>query len=167
MTSKKKRWTPEDDAELLDVVNVFLGDGGLIKDAFGYYADSYDRTYEATRRRYFDIKGEDAPDLRLKGKEPQQSKTAKEIKPFAHSALSDISNYIDELEQANEILKHQVSTLDERNVKLNTRIVELEKCESELTHLLTIINRSRKEAFAGDTNDSRPFKIVDGVPVFK
>lgn len=161
--SLKRRWTPEEDAELLDTVSIFLGDGNFIKDAFAFYAEDQGRTYQAVRRRYFDIKGEDAPDLRLRepGVNPPKPKEKKQPAPKLdiHLSLEGISNYIDELEQANEFLRHQVDAL-------NARIAGMENIESEFNHLLTIINRSRKEAFAGDAAPKQ-YKIIDGTPVFK
>jgi len=167
----KRRWTPENDAELMDVVNVFLGDGNLIKDAFGYYADCYDRTYEAVRRRYFDIKGEDAPDLRLKEKgvnpKPVKVEYIKNIEPVGelHPQLQSISDHIAWLEKQNEDLRARLYAAEEEKELFLERIKQLESCESELKQLVSIIDRSRKEAFAPDT--AKKYKIIDGVPAFE
>ena len=165
----KKRWTPENDAYLLDVIEVFLHDGNFIKDAFKYYAEEQGRTYEATRRRYFDIKGEDAPDLRLNGKPPKGKAKPEKVaivEPVVdiHPALIAVSDCIKGLEAQNEAQRKTIDSLWEQNEMLSERVKQLESCESELKQLVSIIDRSRKEAFAPDT--AKKYKIIDGVPAF-
>lgn len=168
----KRRWTAEDDAELLRVIDYVIGQGGMIRTAFELYASDFNRTYEAAKRRYFDIKPDDAADLRIKGNQNPLKVNQKPIitavkeTHFIHPALLSVSDHIQALEAQNEALRATIDNLWNENKVLTARITEAEKCEAELNHLLSIINRSRKEAFAADVVP-RKYKVVDGIPVFE
>jgi predicted RNase H-like nuclease (RuvC/YqgF family) len=157
-----RRWTPEDDAELLAFVESELRIGTWLKDALELHSIVCGRTLSAVRNRYFKI-----------------SKTNEEVEPYSppfkgepfeeqtiHHSLLSASEYIMGLELQNEALRKTIDDLWEQNKMLSERIEKLETCEAELNHLLTIINRSRKEAFAGEPAPKK-YKVVDNVPVFE
>jgi uncharacterized coiled-coil protein SlyX len=158
-----RRWTAEDDAELLSFVESEVNKGLWLKDALIVYSELCERTLSAVKNRYFKIsktaKEEDEP-----YKPP--FKLGRFEESNIHPSLTAVSDCIKGLEAQNEAQRRTIDGLFEQNEMLSERIAKLETCEAELNHLLTIINRSRKEAFAGEPAP-KTYKVVDNVPVFE
>ena len=88
------------------------------------------------------------------------------INTGVHPLLVGVADHIAFLERDNESLRKSNDVLWEEIETLNKRIKQLESCESELKQLVSIIDRSRKEAFAPDAGPKK-YKVIDGVPVFE
>lgn len=152
----KRRWTDGERSELLKGMDQLLGQGESKKKAFKILGDKFNRTVNAVRFEY----------IQLTKKSVSAPAVDKKLSNMIHPVLTGITDYIKDLEEENEILKEQVKYLQEKNIELSARAEEADKIESDLNHLVSIIERSRKAAFVGDAA-AKTYKLIDGVPVFE
>jgi len=157
--TKREKWTAQDDKDLLEFVEGETKRGAWAKDALSDYSILSGRTNSAVRNRYFKV-------VKTAGEEEETPLKVEPINNEVHPLLNTVSNYIKNLETENDELRETKEFLSRQNEELIIRVMELESCESELKQLVSIIDRSRKEAFAPDAGPKK-YKVIDGVPVFE
>ena len=155
--TKREKWTAQDDEDLLEFVGGETKRGAWAKDALNDYSILSGRTVSAVRNRYFKV-------IKTAGEEEETPPEV--INTGVHPLLVGVADHIAFLERDNESLRKSNDVLWEEIETLNKRIKQLESCESELKQLVSIIDRSRKEAFAPDAGPKK-YKVIDGVPVFE
>ncbi|OBZ13317.1 hypothetical protein [Bacillus sp. FJAT-26390] len=162
--TQRRGWTDEENADLLKTVEYVINQGATYETAFELYAADFGRTAAAAKRQFKNIRPRREDGTTIKAVDIQPQPQAKQAS--IHSALGAVSDYINGLEAQNAALRETIDELRHENALLEKRVDEAAQSENELNHLLSIINRSRKEAFAGEEAPKK-YQVIDGVPVFK